>query len=72
MAALGALVAAPSSDKFGRKKVVIASSFVFTVGGVVCAAAQERIMLFIGRMLLGLAIGIFVLFYLVVFRELFS
>uniref|UniRef100_A0A915ATJ5 Major facilitator superfamily (MFS) profile domain-containing protein n=2 Tax=Parascaris univalens TaxID=6257 RepID=A0A915ATJ5_PARUN len=57
MAALGALVAAPSSDKFGRKKVVIASSFVFTVGGVVCAAAQERIMLFIGRILLGLAIG---------------
>ncbi|KHN73557.1 Proton myo-inositol cotransporter [Toxocara canis] len=57
MAALGALVAAPSSDRFGRKKIVIASSIVFTTGAVVCAAAQERIMLFIGRMLLGLAIG---------------
>lgn len=57
MAALGALLAAPSSDYFGRRKVILLSSAVFTVGGIVCAAAPEKITLFVGRMLLGFAIG---------------
>ncbi|VDK68405.1 unnamed protein product [Anisakis simplex] len=57
MAALGALFAAPSSDKFGRKKIVITSSFVFTIGAIICAASVSRAMLFVGRIFLGLAIG---------------
>ncbi|VDD85710.1 unnamed protein product [Enterobius vermicularis] len=58
LAAIGALLAAPSSDHFGRKKVIIFSSLVFTIGGIVCAVSPEKITLFFGRMLLGLAIGL--------------
>ncbi|MFH4974743.1 hypothetical protein AB6A40_001452 [Gnathostoma spinigerum] len=57
MAAVGAVLAGPASDRLGRKKVILASSFVFTVGGVVCAVAFEKICLLVGRILLGLAIG---------------
>ncbi|VDK31273.1 unnamed protein product [Gongylonema pulchrum] len=56
-AAVGALFAGLASDKLGRRPVIIAASFVFTVGAVVCAAAVNKIILLIGRILLGLAIG---------------
>lgn len=64
LAAIGALLAAPSSDHFGRKKVIIFSSLVFTIGGIVCAVSPEKITLFFGRMLLGLAIGKMLIFLL--------
>ncbi|VDK45398.1 unnamed protein product [Anisakis simplex] len=57
MAIVGALTAGPASDRFGRKLVVISSSGVFTIGGIVCAAATEKICLLVGRILLGIAIG---------------
>ncbi|KAK0402252.1 hypothetical protein QR680_016233 [Steinernema hermaphroditum] len=57
MAGLGCLLAGPSADKFGRRKIIMASSFLFTVGALICAAAPEKITLLIGRILLGLAIG---------------
>ncbi|CAB3400418.1 unnamed protein product [Caenorhabditis bovis] len=57
-AALGSLLAGQSADYFGRKKVVIVSSFIFTIGGVICGVAIQKEMLLIGRILLGIAIGI--------------
>ncbi|VDN55950.1 unnamed protein product [Dracunculus medinensis] len=57
-AAIGALIAGQVSDRYGRKKTIIASSTIFTTGGLICGAALEKISLFIGRFLLGFAIGL--------------
>ncbi|VDO86244.1 unnamed protein product [Heligmosomoides polygyrus] len=56
-AAIGALFSAPGSDYFGRKKVIIAATIVFTVGAAICAVAWTKVVLVIGRILLGIAIG---------------
>ncbi|RCN31560.1 hypothetical protein ANCCAN_22646, partial [Ancylostoma caninum] len=56
-AAVGALFSAPGSDRFGRKKVIIVASIIFTIGAIICGAAWTKIVLVIGRVLLGIAIG---------------
>ncbi|KHJ95488.1 transporter, major facilitator family protein [Oesophagostomum dentatum] len=56
-AAVGALLSAQGSDRFGRKKVIVAASIVFTMGAIVCGIAWNKIVLLIGRILLGIAIG---------------
>uniref|UniRef100_A0A914UWE4 Major facilitator superfamily (MFS) profile domain-containing protein n=1 Tax=Plectus sambesii TaxID=2011161 RepID=A0A914UWE4_9BILA len=58
MAGIGSIIAGPTSDAFGRKKTIMVSSGLFTIGAVVCAAAINRYFLLIGRIILGLAIGI--------------
>lgn len=57
MAAIGALLAGPLSDKFGRKKSILGSSIIFSIGAIVCGVAFNRWILLLGRMLLGLALG---------------
>ncbi|VDD97461.1 unnamed protein product [Enterobius vermicularis] len=57
MAAVGAVLAGPASDRFGRKKVIVVSSLAFVVGAVICAAAPEKITLLVGRIILGVAVG---------------
>ncbi|ETN72136.1 inositol transporter 4 domain protein [Necator americanus] len=56
-AAVGALLSAPGSDYFGRKKVIVVATIVFTVGAVICGIAWTKIVLVLGRILLGIAIG---------------
>lgn len=63
-AAIVALIAGQVSDRYGRKKTIIASSTIFTTGGLICGAALEKISLFIGRFLLGFAIGKYFLQFL--------
>uniref|UniRef100_A0A0M3IP54 MFS domain-containing protein n=1 Tax=Ascaris lumbricoides TaxID=6252 RepID=A0A0M3IP54_ASCLU len=58
MAVVGSLASSPFADRWGRKPVIIAAAILFTIGGVVCAAATEKICLLVGRILLGIAIGI--------------
>lgn len=59
---LGALVGAAAagnlSDHFGRKRVVIMAAVVFAVGGVATGLAPDAVTLAVGRVLLGLAVGV--------------
>ncbi|VDO29205.1 unnamed protein product [Onchocerca flexuosa] len=57
MAGIAALVAGKSSDKFGRRKVIIAATMFFIIGAIICGAAFGRWTLLIGRIFLGFAIG---------------
>uniref|UniRef100_A0A0R3RR09 MFS domain-containing protein n=1 Tax=Elaeophora elaphi TaxID=1147741 RepID=A0A0R3RR09_9BILA len=57
MAGIAALTAGKSSDKFGRRKVIIAATIFFIAGAVICGAAFDRWTLLFGRILLGIAIG---------------
>uniref|UniRef100_A0A914DRB2 Major facilitator superfamily (MFS) profile domain-containing protein n=1 Tax=Acrobeloides nanus TaxID=290746 RepID=A0A914DRB2_9BILA len=56
-AGIGALIAGRVSEKFGRKKSVLVTSFMFTIGALICSAALNKIMLLVGRVLIGFATG---------------
>jgi SP family galactose:H+ symporter-like MFS transporter len=59
---LGAIFGTAASsmvgDRFGRKKTIVVSAFVFAIGGIVTALAPNPIVLSIGRVFLGMAVGI--------------
>uniref|UniRef100_A0A914I3D6 Major facilitator superfamily (MFS) profile domain-containing protein n=1 Tax=Globodera rostochiensis TaxID=31243 RepID=A0A914I3D6_GLORO len=57
MAAIGALLAGKATDVFGRQKMVIFSTIIFTLGTIVCAIGISKWILLVGRILLGIAIG---------------
>lgn len=56
-AAFFALVAGILTDAFGRKVVVMLASFVFTVGAVVMAVSNDKVVLLVGRLIVGMGIG---------------
>lgn len=56
-AAFGSLFAGELSNRFGRRAIIIVSSIVFTGGAIVCGVATSKIVLLVGRVLLGAAIG---------------
>src|SRR4029077_1173034 len=55
---VGASVAAFTSDRFGRKRVLIASAALFTVSSVGSALPRDLTQFVVARVLGGLAIGI--------------
>ncbi|KAL3071524.1 hypothetical protein niasHS_008358 [Heterodera schachtii] len=57
MAGVGALLAGKASDIFGRRKMIILSTIIFTFGAIVCAIGVSKWILLAGRILLGIAIG---------------
>ncbi|RHZ67846.1 hypothetical protein CDV55_102526 [Aspergillus turcosus] len=57
-AAIGAGIAAPINDKYGRKKSMMAGAFFGVIGGALQAGAVNTVMLIVGRVVIGLAIGI--------------
>jgi SP family galactose:H+ symporter-like MFS transporter len=57
-AALGALGAAWMSAVLGRKRSLILGAVLFVVGSVLCGTAPSPTMLILGRVILGVAIGI--------------
>lgn len=56
-AAIGSVLSALFVDRFGRKRLLFASSVIFVVGTLVAAFAGGVPMLLLGRVLLGIAIG---------------
>lgn len=57
-AAFGALFSGFISDKIGRKKVIILADVLFTIGAIVMAAAPTIPVLMLGRLFIGLGVGI--------------
>ncbi|MDQ6815292.1 MAG: MFS transporter, partial [Bacteroidota bacterium] len=56
-AVVGAFSAGFPAERFGRKKVIVAIAFIFTISSLLCAVAPSWIILVIFRFIGGLAIG---------------
>jgi SP family galactose:H+ symporter-like MFS transporter len=57
-AAAGALLGGRTADLFGRRRLLIVTAVIFGVGGLACAAATSPMILIIGRIIVGLGIGL--------------
>ena len=57
-AAVGAGVAAPMNDKWGRKKAMMVGAAFGVIGAALQAGAVHTAMLIVGRLVIGFAIGI--------------
>ena len=57
-ATIGAAFAGSISDRFGRRRVIIATACLFVVGSLVSAIASSVATLLIGRFIIGVAIGV--------------
>lgn len=55
---IGSLIAGVLSDQIGRKPVIIISDVLFTGGSLLMAFAPEIYVLMIGRIIVGLGVGI--------------
>ena len=56
-AAVSSIIAGPSCDMLGRRPVLLAASVVFTIGAVIMGAAQNAVMLLMGRITVGVGVG---------------
>jgi MFS transporter, SP family, arabinose:H+ symporter len=56
-AAVGALVAGPTTDRFGRKSLLITDAAIYAIGAILSALTVDAPMLLASRTLIGLAIG---------------
>ncbi|KAM1385481.1 hypothetical protein ACFX2F_032039 [Malus domestica] len=62
MALVGAIIGAAAggwiNDAYGRKKATLLADVVFAIGAVVMAAAPDPYVLILGRLLVGLGVGV--------------
>ncbi len=57
-AAVGALGGGRMADLFGRRKLLITTAIIFAAGAILCAVAQSPTILVVGRIIVGLGIGL--------------
>src|SRR6202171_3685826 len=57
-AAVGALAGGRLADLFGRRKLLLTTAIIFAAGAILCAAAESPEMLVVGRIIVGLGIGL--------------
>jgi SP family galactose:H+ symporter-like MFS transporter len=57
-AAAGALLGGRLADHFGRRTLLIFTALIFAAGALVCASATSAAILFAGRIIVGLGIGL--------------
>ncbi len=57
-AVLGAVVAGSLSDRFGRRRVILVTALAFVIGALLSAFATAVSGLLVGRLLIGVAIGV--------------
>jgi MFS transporter, SP family, galactose:H+ symporter len=57
-AAVGALLGGRLADIFGRRRLLIVTAIIFIAGAILCAGATSPTMLIVGRVIVGLGIGL--------------
>lgn len=57
-ALVGSLIAGPLSDAFGRKPLIIVSCLIFIVGALTMALSPTIPVLMVGRVIIGLGVGV--------------
>src|SRR6516162_7221372 len=57
-ALIGASIAGPITDRFGRRRVLMTAAALFAVGALIAAAMSATWILVLARLVLGLAIGV--------------
>jgi SP family galactose:H+ symporter-like MFS transporter len=57
-AIIGAIFGGAWSDRFGRRKILIAVALIFIFGGIGTALATSVVWLIVGRVIVGIAIGV--------------
>uniref|UniRef100_A0A915PWW8 Major facilitator superfamily (MFS) profile domain-containing protein n=1 Tax=Setaria digitata TaxID=48799 RepID=A0A915PWW8_9BILA len=57
VATVASLLAAPISDQFGRKKVILSAIICDAIGALLCSLSINKKMLIIGRLIIGFALG---------------
>ena len=57
-AVLGAALSGALADRFGRKKVILVTAFLFAIGAIGAAFAQNIAMIVAFRVIIGIAIGV--------------
>ncbi|CAG9531729.1 unnamed protein product [Cercopithifilaria johnstoni] len=56
-AIIAALLAAPISDQFGRKRAILSGIICDIIGALLCSLSINKTMLIIGRIIIGFALG---------------
>lgn len=56
-AALSALSGGTLNGWLGRRVCILVASFIFSVGGIVLSVAPDKVVLLVGRIIVGLGIG---------------
>ena len=57
-AALGAIAAGPLNTRLGRRPVILIGAFIFAAGSVILGAADSLAVLVLGRVVVGIAVGL--------------
>jgi sugar porter (SP) family MFS transporter len=57
-AATGSLLGGRLADIYGRRRLLLVTAVIFAVGALVCAAATSPAILIVGRIIVGLGIGL--------------
>ncbi|WP_338602553.1 MFS transporter [Sulfolobus tengchongensis] len=57
-AGIGALIAGPLGDKYGRKAIYMYDLIFYAIGALIVAASVNYFMLLIGYIIIGLAVGV--------------
>ncbi len=57
-AAAGAMVAGDLADRYGRRKVILITALIFILGSLVAAVAYQLSVLLLGRLIVGVGIGL--------------
>ena len=57
-AAVGALIGGRLADVFGRRWMLLVTAIIFALGAILCAVAVSATVLIVGRIIVGLGIGL--------------